>query len=102
MFNPRPRMKGNLVSACAVTYNFLVSIHALTWRATYGNCKWSIAYIVSIHALTWRATYPPKVPVMQMWVSIHALTWRATTLKLIVHAVTSSFNPRPHMEGDWR
>lgn len=37
MFNPRPRMKGNLVSACAVTYNFLVSIHALTWRATLVN-----------------------------------------------------------------
>ena len=37
MFNPRPRMKGNLVSACAVTYNFLVSIHALTWRATFSS-----------------------------------------------------------------
>ena len=71
-------MKGNLVSACAVTYNFLVSIHALTWRATD-----AAGYQTDKKA-----------------VSIHALTWRATNEADKVFREVQGFNPRPHMEGD--
>ena len=78
--------------------------------------------IISIHALTWRATcflaplvhnkrdfYPrPHVEGdLQRWevmiggtISIHALTWRATQLSQSLTSASFYFYPRPHVEGD--
>ena len=76
-FNPRPHMEGDpapplLGRLCPV------SIHALTWRATADQHEQQGRHNVSIHALTWRATCGADI-------SGHC---------------RSSFNPRPHMEGD--
>ena len=78
----------------------IVSIHALTWRATktleriyaglvfqstpsHGGRQFVLQQLlyrqrVSIHALTWRATHSCVGVWYEYPVSIHALTWRAT------------------------
>ena len=55
--------------------------------------------LVSIHALTRRATAFEIAQGITAEVSIHALTRRATLCKAI-EISNSSFNPRPHAEGD--
>ena len=77
-----------------------ISIHALTWRATffrmvstslrchfnsrshvesdYVGADTPVTYNISIHALTWRATRRGSQDSRDRLISIHALTWRAT------------------------
>ena len=100
MFQSTPSHGGRLLPADASAPDRIVSIHALTWRATaVRSCRLKSG-AVSIHALTWRATIVPLLVLPLRCVSIHALTWRATTLFLYFALTRSSFNPRPHMEGD--
>ena len=100
MFNPRPRMKGNLVSACAVTYNFLVSIHALTWRATHYricSCMQTLGFNPRPHmkgdAKAQQVAHPddgfnPRPHMKGDIIEVHKVN------------NTRCFNPRPHMNGD--
>ena len=55
--------------------------------------------MVSIHALTRRATPDPRNGQVYKVVSIHALTRRATE-KQCDNFKPKCFNPRPHAEGD--
>ena len=119
-FNPRPHAEGDNNSAFFVV-GLMVSIHALTRRATRlqvcsamfrrfqstpsrggrpeGDGYEKPCVLVSIHALTRRATAFEIAQGITAEVSIHALTRRATLCKAI-EISNSSFNPRPHAEGD--
>ena len=101
----------------------VVSIHALTRRATVLPIAGNERLCVSIHALTRRATEISTDDLKLVHVSIHALTRRATSLfiraamSLLFQSTPSrggrrsaakgaaakhGFNPRPHAEGDKR
>ena len=58
--------------------------------------------LISIHALTRRATiYPIRHKIITI-ISIHALTRRATIQAERIDKYFRYFNPRPHTEGDRR
>ena len=64
-FNPRPHMEGDDESTF-IERTRSVSIHALTWRATYLFTFKNHSPIVSIHALTWRATLQRAVTMITL------------------------------------
>ena len=100
----------------------LISIHALTWRATWRRARSRLITrhfyprphvegdvlkmkaqsfeVISIHALTWRATGLAVFFIHRQHISIHALTWRATTHYYVDMVFYNNFYPRPHVEGD--
>ena len=78
----------------------MVSIHALTWRATVALMYMRNMLLVSIHALTWRATYDSRTIIYNFF-SFNPrphMEGDIVNFQLIFHKI--SFNPRPHMEGD--
>ena len=121
-FNPRPHAEGDRTNHGTGKGALLVSIHALTRRATKLLIVVRPAVMVSIHALTRRATCTtykgsvcsssfnprphaegdqlPHGSLLQSFVSIHALTRRATSFFFCVATPHCCFNPRPHAEGD--
>ena len=78
-FYPRPHMEGDRGQLVSSYYHYIISTHALTWRAT---SKVAISpqqvLEISTHALTWRATHAVGHEVDKRLISTHALTWRAT------------------------
>ena len=121
-FNPRPHAEGDWIIV-SILLQLLVSIHALTRRATRYRFGWS-ARIVRFnprpHAegdvdgfsfshweLRFQSTPSRGGRLVQfdyggvsMIVSIHALTRRATAHRDFKIMAAGSFNPRPHAEGD--
>ena len=56
--------------------------------------------MISIHALTKRATRIHRKVICQLLISIHALTKRATSRLFSILNIFSNFNPRSHEESD--
>ena len=81
VFQSTPSRGGRLVQIIVDTLAPVVSIHALTRRATAGSLAKAHTFQVSIHALTRRATNLSIYQLITNRVSIHALTRRATASK---------------------
>ncbi len=105
-FNPRTHME------CDSKLRYFrhlvkISIHALTWSATYSGSMSAVWEVISIHALTWSATAKGLTELqhgsrfqsthshgvrrclrtsamVSNPISIHALTWSATALGMIM------------------
>jgi len=87
--------------AQAMAFEYVVSIHALTWSATVSM----VIYGDIVLCFNPRAHVERDVPEGPMFaakreVSIHALTWSATGVEMIAKRIPRSFNPRAHVERD--
>ena len=78
----------------------LISIHALTRRATYRQSHSKPHPQISIHALTRRATRLSAVGCRLDHISIHALTRRATNRLYANSTNRINFNSHSHEESD--
>ena len=99
-FNPRPHMEGDQTDRVRLQYDNEVSIHALTWRATSNNCEWVIYLLFqSTPSHGGRQQNKANFRIAQMFQSTPSHGGRRIHLGRLVNRLTS-FNPRPHMEGD--
>ena len=98
-FNPRPHEEGDHGAAIAgrTKKNFNPRPHE---EGDVGSPLEYSTYVISIHALTRRATYVFERITDEYLISIHALTRRATDVFGIDLSESMHFNPRPHEEGD--
>ena len=77
-----------------------ISIHAVTWTATYAHIDKQVASEISIHAVTWTATPEYFYQAVTLPISIHAVTWDCDCTASATRRPPLNFNSRSHVDCD--